>query len=234
MSDCFLYDICSHIDCESDVCIRKYKLEHLYKASLLSEQQRRHISLKIDDDGTDLMEFRQLADISNNIETFILSGKNLYLHSTTMGCGKSSWAIRMIESYFNHIWPKTDLTCRALFVSVPRFLLALKENISGNNNYATYIQEHILSADLVVWDDIAAKVGTEFELNHLLSLIETRTSAGKSNIYTSNLNPEEMRVALGDRITSRICNLSIDIELHGKDKRGLSSVAQNMEAVDNA
>ena len=106
-----------------------------------------------------------------------------------------------------------------MFVSVPRFLLALKDSISNKNEYADHILKHILTADIVIWDDIAAKVGSEFEINHLLSLIETRISSGKSNIFTSNLATKDMKEALGERITSRICNMSIDIELFGKDKR---------------
>ena len=72
---------------------------------------------------------------------------------------------------------------------------------------------------MVVWDDIAAKTGTEYEINNLLSLVDARISLGKSNIYTSNLNQREMMQALGSRLTSRICNMSEDIELFGVDKR---------------
>lgn len=212
---------CNGKDCQKDFCLRKYKLDFLYNNSLLSEAQRKHITLLTDNDGTDYNEFVKLAEISKNIEEFVSSGKNLYLHSTTSGNGKSSWAIRMIESYFYKAWAKVDLSCKALFVSVPRFLLALKNNISKRDEYAEFITQNILTADLVVWDDIAAKTATEFELNQLLSIIEGRISLGKSNIFTSNLSKEAMYEALGSRVASRICNLSIDIELHGKDKRQL-------------
>ena len=126
--------------------------------------------------------------------------------------------------YFNKVWYKSNFGCQALFVSVPRYLLALKESISGNNEYADFINKHILDVDLVVWDDIATKMGTEFELNHLLNIINTRMDAGKSNIFTSNLGQKELTNALGERLASRICNKSIDIELHGADKRYLDLV----------
>lgn len=42
---------------------------------------------------------------------------------------------------------------------------------------------------------------------------------GKANIFTSNLNSDEIYSALGSRLGSRICNASINIELHGADKR---------------
>jgi DNA replication protein DnaC len=47
---------------------------------------------------------------------------------------------------------------------------------------------------------------------------------GKSNIFTSNLGNKELTNALGERLASRICNKSIDIELHGTDKRYLGLV----------
>ena len=218
---CWLYEDCSRVDCDKPFCIRRYKLDELYSMSLLSAKQRQRIGLQVDEDNTDLAEFIKLSEISKNIGSFVANGQNLYLHSSTCGNGKSSWAIRMIQEYFESIWLEAALGCRAMFISVPRFLLALKENITEKNDYVTFIKTHILEADLVVWDDIAAKVGTDFELNNLLSLIDSRIANGKSNIYTSNLNPQEIMSALGSRLQSRICNCSIDIELHGKDKRAI-------------
>jgi hypothetical protein len=34
------------------------------------------------------------------------------------------------------------------------------------------------------------------------------------------MSPEELREKIGDRLYSRVVNLSVDIELHGLDKRG--------------
>lgn len=212
---------CNGKDCDKDFCIRKYKLDTLYSNSLLADNFKVRKILFADADGTDVKEFTQLAEIERNIKDFVGQGRNLYIHSITPGTGKTSWSIRLIQAYFDAIWAKTDLTCRALFISVPRFLLALKENISKKNEYVTFIQENILQADLVIWDDIAAKVGSEFELNHLLSLIDNRIAQNKSNIFTSNLDRDHMYDALGERIASRICNMSLELEFKGKDKRFL-------------
>ena len=221
MSNCYLRAVCNGKDCQSDFCIRKYKMDSLYSAALMSESQKQHIVLRVDEDGTDLEQFKQLADIERNIVKFIQDGKNLYLHSSNAGNGKSSWSIRLIEAYFNKIWARTDGSCKALFISVPRFLLALKDNISNKSTYIEYIKENALEADLVIFDDIGAKIGSEFELTHLLSIIDNRISLGKSNIYTSNLNRQQLYNALGERLTSRVANMSIDIELFGSDKRNL-------------
>ena len=221
MQKCYMYDRCNRKDCESDFCIRKYKMDSLYSAALMTESQKQHIALRVDADGTDLEQFKQLAGIEQNISKFIEEGKNLYLHSAVPGNGKSSWALRLTEAYFNKIWARSEAKCRVLFISVPRFLLAIKENITNKSTYVEYIRENVLEADLVIWDDIAAKMGSEFELTHLLSIIDNRLALGKSNIYTSNLNRQQLYTALGERLTSRIANMSIDIELFGSDKRNL-------------
>lgn len=213
---------CNGRDCDKLFCQKKYRLDTLYNNSCLSDVQRKYIVLRTDADGTDIQEFRQLAEIEKQIEGFVTDGYNLFLHSYGCGNGKTSWAIRMISTYFNKIWHKSNLGCQALFVSVPRYLLALKENITTRNEYAEFINQHIKEADLVVWDDIAAKAGSEFELNHLFNLINYRIDCGKSNIFTSNLGPKELKNALGERLASRICNRSIDVELHGSDKRALN------------
>lgn len=221
MSTCFLREICNGKDCNKDFCLRKYKMDSLYSAALMTESQKKHITLRVDEDGTDLEQFKQLAAIEQDIVNFVSSGKNLYLHSANCGNGKSSWSLRLAEAYFNKIWARSEIKCRVLFISVPRFLLALKDNITTRSTYVDYIKENVLEADLVIWDDIANKMGSEFELTHLLNIIDNRLALGKSNIYTSNLNRQQLYTALGERLTSRIANMSTDIELFGADKRVL-------------
>ena len=221
MSTCYMREVCNGKDCDKDFCLRKYKMDSLYSAALMTDSQKKHITLRVDEDGTDLEQFKQLAEIEKNIVSFINEGKNLYLHSANCGNGKSSWSLRLAQAYFNKIWVRSEPKCRVLFVSVPRYLLAIKDNISNRNAYAEYIKDNVLEADLVVFDDLAAKMGSEFELTHLLNIIDNRISLGKSNIYTSNLNRQQLYTALGERLTSRVANMSIDIELHGSDKRNL-------------
>ena len=116
---------------------------------------------------------------------------------------------------------KKEMEPIVLFISVPRFLLELKANISSKSDYIQHIMECVTKCDLVVWDDIGSKNGTEFEVSHLLSIIDQRINNGKSNIYTSNLNDEELHQLLGDRLYSRVYNYSIVYQIVGKDKRGI-------------
>ena len=207
MSTCYLKASCNGKDCDT-FCIRKYKTDSLYSAALMADSQKQHITLRVDADGIDLEQFKQLAEIEKNICKFVKEGKNLYLHSAIPGNGKSSWSLRLIEAYFNKIWARSEAKCRVLFISVPRFLLAIKDNITNKSSYVEYIKENVLEADLVVWDDLAAKTSSEFELTHLFSIIDNRLALGKSNIYTSNLNRQQLYTAIGERLTSRECKIS--------------------------
>lgn len=219
--NCWLKDRCNHRDCNT-FCMRFFKLNNLYDQALIPLNSRKHTILRIDKDNTDENEFIQLKDISDNIVDFVKNGKNMFIYSEITGNGKTSWSLRMIESYFDKIWVNSELTCKALFISVPRFLLALKENIKNKSEYIEHINENVLDCDIVIWDDIATKLGTEFELSHLLSIIDTRIIKGKSNIYTSNLSGEKLCLALGERLYSRIVNYSDYVfQLNGRDKRNV-------------
>lgn len=218
--DCWLKNQCNQCDCNT-FCMRLYKLDFLYDQALVTLQQRKHVNLRLDNNGVDRQAFEMLRNIQLDIEAFVSNGNNLFLHSSIAGNGKTAWSLRLLQSYFNSIWHKSSLECKALFINVPRFLLALKDNISKENSYINHIKEHVLSCDLVIWDEIGTKGLTQFEHENILNLINARIDAGKSNIYTSNLNETELHEAVGDRLHSRIVNLSTNIEFFGYDKRGL-------------
>jgi DNA replication protein DnaC len=202
--------------------IKSFKLNYLYKKSLLSEKQSKKIVFTLtDDDKEDFKSFGILSDIESSIVDFVKNGEHLYIHSEKCGNGKTSWAIRMVQSYFDKIWNSTELKCRALFINVPRYMLAIKDNIDEKSEYVSYIKKNVFNADIVIWDEIGTKSLTVFEQENIMSLINARIDAGKSNIYTSNLTDEELLKAVGKRLHSRISLTSKNIELKGKDKRGL-------------
>lgn len=228
--DCYLQDTCwKYMNDEKALCKtgnvfcpKFFRTDYLFEESLLSQKQRIHIPLRPDADGTDRDAFVKLKKIEESIENFVDNGQCLYIHSSTCGNGKTAWAIRMLQSYINKIWFKSDLRCRVLFVNVPRFILALKENITTPSEYVKHVQDNIETVDLVVFDEVGTKALTTFEHEHILNIINTRIDNDKSNIYTSNLSPMELREKVGDRLYSRIVNLSIDVELFGSDKRSLN------------
>lgn len=221
---CWMKDTCYKYKCEKccpEFCMKLFKLNYLYDSALMTDFQRKHLNLRIDGDGTDKEIFEQLKSIENSIDTFVNEGKNLFLHSRKCGNSKTSWSLRLIQAYFNKIWASCDLECKGLFINVPRFLISLKDNISHESDYIQHIKENVLSADIVIWDEVATKALTTYEHENLLYLINARIDAKKCNIYTSNLSPDELIEKLGDRLYSRVVNDSINFEFNGADKRGI-------------
>lgn len=226
--NCYLRDMCwkfqnTDQSCrETDIfCPRLFRMNYLFDQSLMSVKQRQHKPLRLDSDGTDKQEFNKLKSIEENIEKFVETGTNLYIHSPISGNGKTEWALRLLQSYVSKIWFKSDLRCRVLFINVPRYLISLKESITTPSEYVDHVKKHIFDADIVVFDEIGIKAATTFEFENLLNFINTRIDLGKSNIYTSNLTAQELNERLGSRLYSRILNMSVDIEFKGADKRGL-------------
>lgn len=223
-TECWMKDSCfkyKNNNCLESFCPKQFKMNCLYEESLLTESQRKRVALKPDYDGTDRDIFVKLKSIETNIENFINEGNNLYLYSSITGNGKSAWATRLIQSYFNKIWHKAPLSCKALFVSVPKFMVSIKEDINTPNDYVRHIKNNIINADIVVWDDIATKCATQFEHDSLFNLIDLRFNEKKTNIFTSNISPASLTDFVGERLASRINGYCDKIEFKGFDKRGV-------------
>lgn len=219
---CWYKDVCESCNtpiCDGN-CIRFYKMQYLLNASLLPVSEQKVIKLVADDE--DLQAFTELKEIQNNINSVVSEGKNLLLFSKITGNGKTEWVKKLLFTYLDSIWHKADFEPRALFVNVPTLFNRLRDNIDKKSEYIDIIKKYITKVDLVVWDEIGVKTLTPFEHDHLLSYIDQRVVSGKSNFYTSNLNEQELMEALGDRLYSRIVNMSKVIELKGKDKRALN------------
>lgn len=223
-NECYIKEQCKKYadgNCiQNNFCIKLFKLDYMFDSAQMSDFQRKHIPLYYDKDKTDYDKFVTLKQIQDNIEEFVRGGHNLFIYSSNCGNGKTSWANRLVQAYFNRIWYKCNMDCKALFINVPRFFLALKDNISEKSDYIEHIKANILIADLVVWDEIGVKLLTNFEHENLLSMLNARLDMNKSNIYTSNISGETLQEKLGDRLYSRIVNNSCVVELQGKDKRG--------------
>ena len=214
---CWYKNVCS---CEcSNNCIRYKLMCSLFRQSQLPESCWGYRDL-VAKPRQDVSKFLRLKEISTNIISFINSGASLYIYSHNCGNGKTSWAIRLMYSYFDKIWHKSCFDCRALFISVPKFLYDCKRSISQNVKGFEELCNQISNVDLVIWDDIGELAVSGYEHQILFQYIDSRINAGKSNIYTSNKDKKELGEVLGDRLASRIYNCSEPIEFIEEDKSG--------------
>lgn len=213
-SKCWYVNSCED-DCERCVVYvqMKWQMEH----SGLPEAKQRPIALYLTDDNSgDEKAFHRLADIRKNIVDFVQEGKNLYLCSHWTGNGKTSWAIKMLHTYFHHTAVGNYENLKGMFVSTPALLLRLKD---FNNPLPKSYRENLEKVNLVIWDDIAVSM-SNYDFTQLFAIIDNRILAEKSNIFTSNQTTvEEFAKIMGNRLASRIYYTSEIVELKGKDMR---------------
>ena len=216
IQSCWYKRICTE-QC-SENCIRYKLMYSLFKQSNLPEALWNYKSLTCND--KDYQAFKELQAKSDAILNFIEAGNNLYIYSENCGNGKTTWAIRLMYSYFDKIWHKSCFDCKALFVSVPKFLYNCKRSISQDVKGFEELCNLISEVDLVIWDDIGEMKASDYEHQILFQYIDDRINSKKSNIYTSNKNKEQLEDVLGVRLASRIYNCSECIEFLEEDKRG--------------
>lgn len=198
-------------------CIRYMEMDYLMQTSNIPKHRQRPNSLvpsKLDMDN-----FIFLRQVKDDIVDFVKSGESLYIYSEAFGNGKTSWAIKMIQKYFDSIWAGNGFRCRALFIHVPSFLTKTKEVISRKDEDFEDIRNRIQDVDLVVWDDIGATKLSDFDHSVILSYLDTRVLKKLSNIYTGNLHEKTLLDALGNRLYSRVWNMSSRVALVGEDRR---------------
>lgn len=197
--------------------VREVEMNFLMKNSNIPKRMLRNTDLTPDAD--DLESFKKLAKIRANMRDFVEDGRNLYIYSENFGNGKTTWAVKLLISYYEQIALGNQFRVRGVFVNVSSLFIEMKNNISYKDADFNQFLEDIRNADLVVWDDIAITDMSDYEVEQLTVIIDGRISQGKSNIYTGNLANNELLKVLGGRLFSRVWKMSRMIEFVGDDRR---------------
>lgn len=219
INQCWYVDHCQKVN-SSDCCggcIRYMEMHFLMYHSGIPEI--RQFPMMLTPAKEDIQSFLTLRDIKDGIVEFADKGRSLYIHSKNFGNGKTSWAIKLLQTFFDSVWAGNGFRCRGIFVHVPTLLNKIKDNFNNKDEDFTLLKNSLVTADIVVWDDIAATKLSDYDHGVLLSFIDQRTLNCLSNIYTGNLSGIELSNAVGNRLYSRIWNESTKVELFGVDRR---------------
>lgn len=216
---CFAEEYCQKDRSEcSEVCGGYRVLRALYRLSRIPENYRYFMPLSPDDE--DIRSFEALNNFKENILQNVVEGKNLYIWGANTGCGKTSWACKIMGYYFRKIAFESGLENEGLYIYLPTFLEDLRNSYSNPDEDFSEVLEMVRKCKLLIIDDIGAEKVTEWVRERVVSIINTRVSGGLSTIYTSNLSPDELVTQFEDRIASRVLGGSEIIEIAGKDRRG--------------
>lgn len=214
LSGCNKYDL---DECNPG-CVRYMEIDFLMQNSGIPRNRQYPVSLV--PIKQDIKAFMELKDIKEDIINFVQNGESLYIYSDNFGNGKTTWAIKLMQKFFDEIWAGNGFRCRGIFIHVPTFLTKIKEGISRRDEEFETLKSRLMSVDLVIWDDVAATKLGDFDHANLLTYIDQRKLNQLSNIYTGNLPPNQLSETLGNRLASRVGNDSCVVKFIGADRRG--------------
>jgi len=200
-------------------CIRYMEMDFLMQNSGIPRNKQ--YSVLLTPSKKDVQAFVTLKEIKDDIIAFVENGESVYIYSHNFGNGKTTWAIKLMQKYFDKIWAGNGFRCRGIFIHVPTFLTKIKEGISRKDEDFETLKSRLTTVDLVIWDDIAATKLGDFDHANLLTYIDQRKLNQLSNIYTGNLHQNELQEALGNRLASRVWNDSTPVKFVGADRRGI-------------
>lgn len=221
MTKCWYAGACGKFktdECNAS-CIRYMEMDFLMQNSGIPRNKQYNVLLT--PSKKDVQAFVTLKEIKDDIITFVENGENVYIYSHNFGNGKTTWAIKLMQKYFDNVWAGNGFRCRGIFIHVPTFLTKIKEGISRKDEDFETLKSRLMTVDLVIWDDIAATKLGDFDHANLLTYIDQRKLNQLSNIYTGNLDRDELQEALGNRLASRVWNDSTPVKFVGADRRGI-------------
>lgn len=108
----------------------------------------------------------------------------------------------------------------AWFVPSTSLLLRIKSTFSQDSQEnESELVNRISSYDLLVLDDLGTEKVTDWTLQTMYEIIDSRSRQKKQTIITSNFTLDEISKRMTDRIASRIRGMCKVIPMTGKDRR---------------
>lgn len=163
-----------------------------------------------------------LEDVRNNIVEEVQRGLSIVITSTTVGNGKTSWAVRLLQRYLAETALDGRMVEKGMFVVSAQLLTEF-----GDYNYFQTMQEflerfeRLKTCELLVIDEIGGGSLTKASYPYLYDLVNYRVDNNLSTIYTTNYTDEEIIDLLGQRLYSRIYDTSVVLEFEASNVRGL-------------
>jgi DNA replication protein DnaC len=111
--------------------------------------------------------------------------------------------------------------CRFEVTTHPELNAALRPKPDESHTWAL---QPMLTADVLFLDDLGAGKQSDFTGDNLIRLIDHRWANRLITIYTTNLDPDALEVAIGERAVSRLADALL-VELDGPDRRFLRGAA---------
>jgi DNA replication protein DnaC len=153
----------------------------------------------------------QVRRFTRDVDGSLDEGRGIWFFGD-VGTGKTTLAMLVSKAAL-----AAGRTC-AIY-SLPRLLNVLRDAI-GNDESTLELLDRLNSVDLLHLDDVGAENSSDWVLEQLYSIINTRYEDQKSLVITTNLQPDELSEQIGERTVSRIIEICGDpLPLFGADRR---------------
>lgn len=163
-----------------------------------------------------LKDFKGYIDEVRTAKETIEKGKSLFL-SGKCGTGKTHLAVALMVDWLYKTKPEQSKEFPQ-FLPAVEFFVELKNTFDGNGSEKDVLDKYSLIPLLVI-DDIGAEKITDWSRQSFYTLVDRRYRMMKQTIITSNLSLGDISKLIDDRISSRIVEMGIIIELNGNDFR---------------
>lgn len=216
MHNCFYSEICDIEDC-SPSCIRYIEMNNLLTKSRLPSKFFKPVVMDVPKE--DAGAYSYLLKIASDMKNVVDNGKNFTLYSSKTGNGKTTWAVRLMQNYFNQIWNGNGLQTKGIFINVPTFTNLVKQSFSSEDESVAKLQKLLPTVPLLVLDDIGATKLSEFDISLLTTIVDSRIMNGKSTIFTTNCDKKQLEAAIGVRLADRVYNTGVTVTFKSETHR---------------
>ena len=156
--------------------------------------------------------------------------RGYYFHGP-VGTGKTDTAVSVLKNIILNTEPVFEFGVYrlpenlAMFVSVPMMLLNIRSSFKSETADEMDLIKKYVKPEILIMDDLGTEKVTEWVMQTLYVIINSRYEEEKQTLITSNNSLDEIRKNLNDKIASRITAMTEIIELKGIDRRnGISIV----------
>jgi DNA replication protein DnaC len=156
---------------------------------------------------------REVRSYVNAIAERLAEGRGLWF-AGGVGTGKTTLAMVVSKAAM-----EADRT--VAIYSLPRLLAMLRDTYDDGAQYSlSGLIDRLCSVDLLHIDDVGAEQTSQWVLEQLYTIVNTRYEDGRSLLLTTNLDDEELERQIGSRTVSRIYEMcGTPLPLFGDDQR---------------
>ena len=200
----------------SDCRCRAGRIARLRSRRLEARIPRRYRDISFEQlTGTDLVAFpeqvRAVRRFAERIDQNLNDGRGVWIMGD-VGTGKTMLAMLISKAAL-------DAGRSAAIYSLPRLLNLIREAIAEEEGVVGFL-DRLTSVDLLHMDDVGAESRTDWALEQLYSIINTRYEDQRSVVVTTNLEPSQLGEQIGARTVSRLVEMCGDpLPLFGEDRR---------------